>query len=119
MLAALCNAWQEAKVAEIAAREKRVNIEAKILELVPSKLEGTETTTRDGYKVAVTTKLTRKLDIEAYQALDLPENLLFVNYKPEIDLKKLKAVEMVDPSLIALCVTSTPAKASLKIEEVI
>lgn len=118
MLSDLCSEWQEAKAAELAARDKRVNIETQILELVPSKLEGTETTTRDGYKVAVTTKLTRKLDIEAYQALSLPTNLAFVTYKPEIDLKKLHAVELVDPALVALCVTSSPAKPSLKIEEV-
>lgn len=119
MLSRLCKEWQAAKAEEISARDKRIKIEDRLLLLVPYKLEGTETTTQDGYKIAVTTKLSRKLDIDAYRALDLPDNLAFVTYRPELDLKRLRAVEMVDPVLVALCVTSFPAKASMKIEEVI
>lgn len=115
----LCQHWQELKRREEEARKQRLLFEADLLDLIPHKLEGTETTTADGYKISITTKLTRKLDFAAYKALALPDNLAFVTYKPEIDLKKLRAVEMVDPALVALCVTSSPAKASIKIEEVL
>ena len=114
----LCRHWQELKKREDEARRQRLEFEAEIFTLVPHKLEGTETTTEDGYKIVITTKLTRKLDYDAYQALDLPDNLSFVKFKPEIDLKRLRAIEMVDPAIVAKCVTSTLAKPSIKIEEV-
>ena len=42
----------------------------------------------------------------------------FVTLKPSIDLFKLRAIEMIDPALVAKCVTVKPAKTAIKIEEV-
>ncbi len=114
-----CRELERCKLAEQAAKGARLEAEQEVLSLVHTgKLEGTTTTVTDGYKVAVTNKVTRKLDVSAYEELQLPTNLQFVDYKPSINLKRLRAVEMVDPSLTALCTTVKPAKASIKLTSV-
>lgn len=110
-----------AKHDEQVARQERERLELRLLDMLgesASKVEGTTTIVRDGYKVKVESKLKRKLDLDAYNALDLPENLQFVRYKPEIDLKRMRAVEMVDSALVASVVTTAPAKTAITIEEV-
>jgi hypothetical protein len=115
----LCMKFMEAKAREAAAKEERLRAEAELLAAVkPSKLEGTETRATDGFKVSVTTKLNRSLDFDAYRAMDLPENMAFVEFKPSINLKNLRMIERLDPALVAQCVTVKPAKPSIKIEEV-
>jgi len=108
-----------AKQAEAKAKKARLKAEADLVEAfgkVP--LEGTVTKATDGYKVSVTGKLNRKLDWPAYQAAALPENLQFVEMAPKIDLKRLRAVEMIDPELVAGFVTVKPGKTGIKVEEV-
>ena len=78
--------------------------------------EGTVSENHGGFRMSVSYKLKRKLDYENYVALDLPEEMGFVKLDPKIDLKKLRHVEYVDSALVAQCVTSTPAKPSIKIE---
>lgn len=115
----LCWRLSAAKADEQAAKEVRLKAEDDLLAaLGQQKMEGTTTTATDGYKITVTAKLTRKLDYDRYQQMGLPENLQFVKYKPEIDLKRLRAIEMVDPALVASCVTVAPAKPAIKLEEV-
>jgi len=111
----LCMKYMEAKAAEAAAKEERLMAEAALLAAVrPSKLEGTETKATDG----VTSKLSRSLDYDAYRAMDLPENIAFVDMKPTINLKNLRMIERLDPALVAQCVTVKPAKPSIKVQEV-
>lgn len=110
----------EAKEAEATAKAHRLALETEIFEQsLGEKLEGSETeSSSDGrFKITITRKLTRKLDYKAYQEIEnsLPATLRFVTYKPEIDLKILRAVELVDPSLSAMCITTAPAKPSIKI----
>lgn len=115
----LCMKYLEAKAMEARAKEERLAIEAALLaEFNPSKDEGTETKAVDGFKVSVTSKLNRVLDFEAYRALQLPENLAFVDLKPEINLKNLRILEKVDPSIVAACITTKPSKPTIKLEEV-
>jgi hypothetical protein len=115
----LCMKYMEAKAAEAAAKEERLMAEAALLAAVrPSKLEGTETRATDGFKVSVTSKLSRSLDYDAYRAMDLPENIAFVDMKPTINLKNLRMIERLDPALVAQCVTVKPAKPSIKVQEV-
>jgi len=116
----LCSQYILAKAAEAAAKNHRLSIEAEIIKAFNTdKLEGTETKAIAGFKVSVTSKLTRTLDYEQYQSLGLPENLGFVDMTPSINLKNLRVIERVDPSLVARCITVKPAKPSIKIEEVI
>lgn len=90
------------------------NLEAEIILAVPDlKLEGTT----KQFWGSITTKLTRKLDYNAYIALNLPEKLQFVSLTPKIDLKKLRATELVSPEITDTCITVKPAKTVIKITE--
>lgn len=115
----LCRAYILAKAREKAAKEERLKVEADLISVInPTKAEGTETMAAEGFKVSVTSKLSRKLDLKAYQALELPDNMTFVDFKPSINLKNLRMLERIDPALVAQCITTKPAKPSIKIEPV-
>jgi|GEM_PF-3458780 len=116
MLQDLCVDLIAAKEYAAEAKKEVLRIENLILDLAPEKLEGSQTLPTSGYKITLTHKLTRKLDYDAYRALDLPDNLQFVNLKPAIDLFRLRAIERLDPSLVAQCVTTKPAKTAVKVE---
>lgn len=95
-------------------------LEAEIIASVPDlELEGT-TKTDWG---SVTTKLTRKLDYTAYQVMvkreQIPEDLQFVSLQPKIELKKLRTIELVNPAFVECCVVIKPAKATIKIKEIV
>lgn len=105
-----------AKGIEEAAREGRIAAEEAIIkEMGNLKLEGTTTKEIENYKVSVTTKLTRTLDYDKYVALGLPKALQFVEFKPTINLNAYRVASLAEPA-IALCVTSKPAKTSVKVE---
>ena len=116
MLQDLCEDLIAAKNYAAEAKTEVLRIENEILKLAPKKLEGSQTLPTPGYKLTITSKLTRTLDYDAYQALDLPENMEFVNLKPSIDLFRLRAIERLDPVMVAQCVTTKPAKTAIKVE---
>ena len=116
MLQDLCEDLMAAKGYAEEAKKEVLRIENLILALAPEKLEGSQTLPVPGFKLTVTHKLTRTLDFDAYRALDLPENMQFVTLKPAIDLFKLRAIERLDPFLVAQCVTVKPAKTAIKVE---
>lgn len=104
---------------EAAIRAKRFEVEVLIIAAMDElKDEGTTTEKTDEYKISVTTKLTRALDYPAYCAIeaDIPEGIRCVNLKPEIDVKKLRAMDRVRPGFSAQFITTKPAKTSVKIE---
>lgn len=93
-------------------------LEAEIISFVPNlKLEGV-TKTAWG---SVTTKLTRKLNYTAYEVMikreEIKESLQFVTLQPKIELKKLRALELVNPAFVECCVTIKPAKSVIKIKD--
>lgn len=95
-------------------KEVIANLEQEIVAGVPDRnIEGA-TKTPWG---SVTTRLIRELNYKAYQALNLPEKEQFVTFTPKIDLKKLRAVDLVHPGMSAICVTVKPAKTVIKIKE--
>ena len=113
----LCREYILAKAKEKAAKEQRLEIESKLVEVFePSKDEGTETKAIDGFKVSVTSKLNRSLDIDAYHSLNIPGNMAFVDFKPQINLKNLRMLERLDPAMVAKCITTKPGKPSIKVE---
>ena len=115
----LIKAFKKAKAVEQAAKKIRLAAQKDLLNSVKlTKLEGTETFKTNNFELKVSSKLKRTLDFEAYKALELPRNLLFVKLKPTIDLKKLKAIEMVDPAIIEMCVTIKPATPGIQIKEI-
>ena len=111
------------KVVDLKAQEERIKqertyLENKLAEIIATKYEGTDTKNVGQYKITVATKLTRTLDYPAYLAIinDIPEGVRCVRMKPELDLKKLRAMEMVRPGFSAQFITSKPAKPSVKVE---
>jgi hypothetical protein len=113
------------KIIELKERESelaavRKELEDELAANIATKEEGTDTEKTAIYKITVTSKLNRTLDYPAYLAIenDIPEGVRCVRMKPEIDLKKLRAMEMVRPGFSAQFVTSKPAKASVKVEVV-
>ncbi len=115
----LCMELLWAKSQEAHFRGKRLEIEQKIVDAVGlTKPEGTTSRIAGSYKVVVTTKLSRDLDYDKYEALGLPETLQFVDLKPIINMARLRHIEAVDPALVASCITTKPAKTAVKIEEV-
>ena len=119
----LSKAWLHLKADEEINKEVRYGIEEEIAALLPGPDEGTESTKDGGLKISVTRKLTRTIDAEAYEAYKgrLPASINPVRYKPELDLKKLRAIESANPDVLAICqkfISVKPSKVSIKIEEV-
>ena len=116
MLEDLCGDLIAAKHTMEYARQDVVRLEHLIIEHAPEKLEGSQTLHPTGFKITITHKLTRKLDYDTYQALDIPDSMQFVTLKPSIDLTKLRLIEQLEPVLVASCVTTKPAKTAIKVE---
>jgi hypothetical protein len=110
----------KAKQVEQKAHTKRLLAENAIIAALAGEIKPEGTTTRivGVHKVVVITKLTRKLNYEAYQSLAIPDDQGFVIFTPGLDLKALRLAEIATPELVAKCVTVSPAKTSVKIEDV-
>lgn len=116
----LCNALVYCKQNEDGYKAERIAVEEEIATMLATKDEGTDKAETGQYRVTVTSKLTRTLDYEAYLAIEdgLPEGVRCVDLKPSLNLKKLRALEMVDPDLPAHFITTKAAKPSVKVEVV-
>lgn len=122
-LSQLAQAWLEAKAAENNAREHRIAIEEHLAARIDGPDEGTAHGIEDGFDVSVTRSYTRSIDIEEYEAVKhkLPESLNPILFKPTIDMKRLRAVEIANPAIFSICqkfITIKPAKVSVKVTEV-
>jgi hypothetical protein len=111
------------KIIELKERESelaavRKELEEELATAIATQEEGTDTEKTAIYKITVTSKLNRTLDYPAYLAIenDIPEGVRCVRMKPELDLKKLRAMEMVRPGFSAQFITSKPSKPSVKVE---
>ena len=109
----------ELKEQEEVAKRQRQILEAQMAAMVATKDEGTDKACAGRYRITVTSKLNRALDYDAYQAVEaqIPEGLRCVRMKPEIDLAKLRAMDLARPGFSAQFVTTKPAKPAVKIEE--
>ena len=110
-----------AKAQEETAKANRIKAENALSDAVQNNnLEGSKTVQKGNYKVTVTNKISRKLDFGKYQDIRerIPEQAQFVDFKPAINLKKLRHLEATMPELVAECITSSPAKTAVKIEEI-
>lgn len=117
-----CHEWRSWKRAEELARESRASAEQKLVALAKfEKLEGSSTIKNGDYKISLTAKLDRKLDVDAYLAIEnnLPENMRPIKTKVELDLKGLKWMEenaSEQYAIVAPCITTKPAKTAVKVE---
>lgn len=108
----------EAITWEQKAKEKRIFLELAVAKVLSNKDEGVDHADVGGYRVTVTSKLNRTLDYNAYLLIKdgLPEGVQCVDMKPAINIKKLRALEMLDPSIPAQFITTKPAKPAVKVE---
>ena len=112
----LKTAWRAAKAAEDAANAERLQIEAAIVALMPSKLEGSVSE----HGVSVTYKVTRKVDAVSLQNdwHTLPESVQQAfAWKPSVDTRHLRALEGYDLTTAQRFFTTTPAKPAISIKD--
>ena len=113
----------KAKELEASAREKRVQIEQKLIEAIGAKEEGATSQSGNFFKVTTTGKLTRKLDVKAFNQIagQLGEHAP-VKTTVFLDVRKLKTLAVDEPALYQLmwqtCSETTPAKTSVAVVEV-
>jgi hypothetical protein len=114
----LCTSLVAARHAESEAKAQKIQFEDEISALIATKEEGVDRLDAGDFTVSVTSKLTRKLNYAAYQDVEasLPEGLRCVDLKPSINMKKLRALEIVDPGISAMFITTKPAKAAVKVK---
>lgn len=121
----LARSWLDAKRDENEAKARRLAIAMAICEQMPSSdLEATDSRDIGNLRLIVTRKLTRGIDIQAlkndWAQLPPPAQKAF-RWKPEVDLKNLRALEFAAPAdydLAAHYITTKPATPSVDIEEV-
>jgi hypothetical protein len=118
----LAQLWAQAKSKEDAAKNERIDLEQKILALIPAKEEGSSTTTTASrIKIKLTGKLTYKVELDKLIELtkSWPEDVRPIKAKVEADETKLKAIRSDAPKLwsdIAAAVTVSPAKTGVTVE---
>jgi hypothetical protein len=120
----LALAFEEAKAAEKAANQKRIDIESEILKLVHNQVkeEGRTTFITNGKKIVITKRLIYKTDIDALvqQTVYWDTELRPVKYIVEVDEAKLKKLRATDPKRwheISNTITTTPAKPNFTLED--
>jgi hypothetical protein len=110
--------WMDAKNQEVAANKRRLEIEEEILSLVTSKTEGSESYQVGPYKVTLTGRLNRKVDWDMLPKLGIPQEMLPLKHKPELDLKGLRYLESNEPEtykIFCRAMTIEPAKTSVTV----
>lgn len=116
----LAQEWLEAKAEENAARAKRVEIEEALLELLPCREEGSQTSKlENGMRVVTEGRLTRSIDAKALADdwNDLPAIIQGTfHWKPDLKITCFKSLGVFHKVLIAKYVTTKPAKAGVKVE---
>ena len=114
--------WLKAKKAEEKAKEKRLEIEASIVDGLRLPLEGTTTVDGDEYKVKISTKISRTVDADKVVEIattsgrdDLLRKLF--RWKPEINKAIWDAEDDEIKSIFSAAVTAKSAKPSISIEK--
>ena len=112
----------KAKELEASAREKRVQIEQKLIEAIGAKEEGATTQSGNFFKGTTTGKLTRKLDVQAFNriAAQLGEHAP-VKTTVSLDVRKLKKLAVDEPALFSMMldvIETKPAKTAVTVMEV-
>lgn len=121
-LAQLRAAWVQAKTEEQRANERRLQIEAAILEhfTPPDSLEGTVSNKSEGISVAY--KLTRTADTAALQKawVNLPSVVQDAfEWKATPIMKNIKALQIANPEAYAIAaefITAKPAKPYITVK---
>ena len=123
-MSSLYFAWLEAKRVEREATAKRRQIEDEIKRManIQESTEGTLNLDNGNLVVRITTKLNRKINPDKLQEIAAENGLTahlsaLFRWKPEIDMKAWKSVDESITRPLMDAITTTPARASFKIEE--
>lgn len=118
----LVHQYLNAKMAEDGARKIRVDLETRILEMVPAAEEGSNTTKlRNGFKLTTTGKLGYRcddLDALREQTRTWDAHLVPIKTTSALDEAGCKYLRREKPAMwavLARAVTVTPAKTALKV----
>ena len=114
---------QEAKNRMELVRQDVLNAEQTIIALAGVKDEGTTTQSGKYFKIKTVGKVTRRIDFDALDLLKqkMPEAILskVFAYKPTIDVKALRHIELNEPEYyneISRAVIAKPAKVAVLVE---
>ena len=114
---------QEAKNRMELVRQDVLNAEQTIIALAGVKDEGTTTQSGKYFKIKTVGKVTRRIDFDALDLLKqkMPEAILskVFSYKPIIDVKALRHIELNEPEYyneISRAVIAKPAKVAVTVE---
>ncbi|WP_133296205.1 DUF7173 family protein [Zooshikella ganghwensis] len=116
---------EQAKLREAEAREHRISIEERIVELMGCELEGSRSETTPRFKVRTTSKFDRKVDqtkVSHVKRLVGEEtfNKIF-RTKYEVDVKALRSLRDESQrkyAMVTNVITTTPSKTSVVVESV-
>ena len=113
----------KAKKLETEARDNRVEAEQRLIDAIGAKEEGATSQSGNFFKGTTTGKLTRKLDVKAFNQIagQLGEHAP-VKTTVALDVRKLKTLAVDEPALYQLmcqtCIETKPAKTSVAVVEV-
>jgi hypothetical protein len=115
--------WLDLKEAERSIVEQRREIEDQMVEsmTIDTTANSAKTMVDGGYKVTVTTRLSKRVDSDALQEIardnGLFEHLQYLfRWKPEIDAKAWKSADQSITKPLLGAITTTPSRPSFKIE---
>ena len=113
--------WRDAKRAEELARDNRIRIEQEMIDLVGCKDEGSETHKAGDWKIRITGKINRTLDVAAWETIapSIPENMRPVVYAPKLDTKGLRYLENNEPEVfrrVAEAIVAKPGKPAVEVK---
>lgn len=116
----------QAKAAEIAANQRRLEAERDVLHLLGEiEAEGTHKSTSGNYTVTVRSSMNRTIDRDVLVQIapQIPEQIAkrLFRWKPELELRELRYVQDNEPELyavIAQAITMKPAKPTVTVERV-
>lgn len=118
-------AYREAEANAKAANKEKDKALAKLVPLLSMKEEGAQHTKTTFFDITGTAKLNRSLNIAKLPTVQstVPQELYeqVIVYKPSLNLKALKAVEVANPEAykaFAQAITIKPGKPSVKIETI-
>ena len=102
----------EAKHIEEAARLARIEVENRIIAELGIKDEGSQSHKGEQYKITITGKINRTLDIAAWDSVKnhIPEKYWPVKFKPEIDVTGLKWLRENEAGIYATACQAISAK---------
>lgn len=120
----LCRSWLDAKREEEEAADRRKALGLAIVSRLPvAEAEGAHREEFGDIKLVVTHKMTRTVDkaiAEAWSGLPDVVQAAF-RWKPEIELKNLRALEFANPGAYAAAakfITTKPAVPSISVEAI-